>query len=105
LLIAGIGAVAVGLIGFGLETGFWLAADSQFNSLVSTCGGQVTCPGHDNAISSGRTFDTLSYVGMGIGIAGVAVGGVLLVMSMRHPSSHHVQVGFGGTSVLLRGEF
>ena len=78
------GVGVAGFIAFGI---FGAMGKSTYSSLQSSCPNNV-CPA-DKAgdISSGKTQELIANVGLGVGIAGVAVGATLFVLSLGGSSS------------------
>ncbi len=73
------GIGAAGLVTFGI---FAVMAKSTYDDLNSACNGGP-CPSSKNGeISSGKTQQVVANVGLGVGIAGVAIGATLFVLSM-----------------------
>ncbi len=91
---------AVGLIAFGV------AANSSWDDLAQRCHNAPCTDPADRAIAdTGRTYDTLANVSLGIGIVGLAAGAAMLVWSIRAGSRHEVSVGTSGSSLTLAGRF
>lgn len=73
----GFGVGAVGFIGLAAFGGL---ASSAFSDIESRCGG-APCPASEQGtIDSGRTYQTLANVSLGVGVAGVVAGAVLLLV-------------------------
>jgi hypothetical protein len=73
------GVGAAGLLTFGI---FAVMAKSTYDDLDKACNGGP-CPASKNGeISSGKTQQVVANVGLGVGIAGLAVGATLFVLSM-----------------------
>ncbi|HEX8794877.1 MAG TPA: tetratricopeptide repeat protein [Polyangiaceae bacterium] len=73
------GVGAAGLVTFGI---FAVMAKSTYDDLDKACNGGP-CPASKNGeISSGKTQQLVANVGLGVGIAGVALGATLFVLSM-----------------------
>ena len=60
---------------------------STYSTLQSSCPGNACPPDKAADISSGKTQQLLANVGLGVGIAGVAVGATLFVLSLGGNSS------------------
>jgi hypothetical protein len=73
------GVGVAGLVTFGIAG---VLARSTYNDLNSTCGGGPCPPDKTGEISSGKTQQTLANVGLVVGIAGVATGATLFVLSL-----------------------
>jgi hypothetical protein len=94
------GGVGVAGLGTALVTG--LIALHKKSELADVC--HPGCPENSaDDLSSYRTNRTLAYVGLGVGVVGVGVGGYLLLAGT--PSARHVAVGTSGTSAWLSGRF
>lgn len=79
----GFGVGAAGLIGF---TAFGVAAGGTFSDLQTRCG-NTACPASEQGtVNQGRTLTTAANVSLGVGIAGVVAGVVLLIVG-RSPSA------------------
>jgi hypothetical protein len=76
LVVAGIGAA--GMVLFGATA---IAAEHDFSTLEEICGGaRCTDPDLADVVDRGRTLETISNVGLGVGIAGLALGLPLVVL-------------------------
>lgn len=76
------GFVAIGAGGAILVGGGILGAlaAGRFQALDSACGGQrCDDPGVNDVIDSGKTFELVSYIMLGVGGAGVLTGGALVL--------------------------
>lgn len=79
----GFGVGAAGLIGLAA---FGAAAGGTFSDLQTRCG-NAPCPASEQGtVNQGRTFTTAANVSLGVGIAGVVAGVVLLIVG-RSPSA------------------
>jgi hypothetical protein len=79
----GFGIGAAGLIGFAA---FGAAAGGTFSDLQTRCGNAPCPPSEQGTVNQGRTFTTAANVSLGVGIAGVVAGVVLLIVG-RGPSA------------------
>ena len=100
-LVAG-GIAVIGWVGF---ISFGVAANGTWNDVQQRCGTGPCSPADSGLVASGRTYDTLANVSLGLGIAGLVAGGALLVWSIRSGTHHDVAVGVNGTSVTVGGRF
>jgi len=75
-------AGGVGVAGLLVLTIGGVMAQSTFNDLNNTCHGPCP-PSKQGEISSGKSQETIANVGLGIGIAGVAVGAGLFALSLK----------------------
>jgi len=78
------GVGAAGLIVFGI---FGAMEKSTYSGLQSSCPGGVCPPDKASDISSGKTDQLVANVALGVGIAGVAAGATLFVLSLGGSSS------------------
>jgi hypothetical protein len=73
------GIGVAGLVTFGIAG---IMARSTYNDLNSACSGGPCPSDKTGEISSGKTQQTIANVGLVVGIAGVAAGGTLFVLSL-----------------------
>jgi hypothetical protein len=78
------GVAAVGLLTFAIAG---IASDVTYGNLSSACGKGPCPPSKASEVSAGQTEQTVADVGLGIGLAALAMGGVLFFMS--RPSQEH----------------
>jgi hypothetical protein len=95
------GVGVAGLVTFAITGAM---AHSTYNDLNSACHGGPCPPDKDGEISSGKTQQTVANVTLAVGIAGVAAGATLFVLSLPKgaPASSAAVVGAPG-AVGLRG--
>jgi hypothetical protein len=108
LLPWAIASTAVGVVGFAGFAAFGLLSKNRFNQLEADCAAGVCPPASQNDIDQGRTYQLLANVGLGVGIAGVATGAVLLILDRKQAArsaTAPLQVNVGFRSVQLRGTF
>lgn len=79
----GFGVGAAGLITFAA---FGAAASGTFSDLQTRCGNSPCPPSEQGTVDQGRTFTTAANVSLGVGIAGVVAGVVLLIVG-RSPGA------------------
>lgn len=99
--------MGVGVAGLAAFAVTGLMASGAYDTLETRCGG-VRCPvDEQGAVDDGRTLQTVANVSLGIGLAGLATGAVL--MAFRRPAERApappVQVSLGPRGVLLGGSF
>lgn len=97
-------AGGVGAAGFVTFAVFGAMTSSKYSSLQKACPQNHCGPEQQNDIDAGRTYQTIANVGLGVGIAGLATGVTLFLLS----SGHHdeaTQVGFGFGSARVSGRF
>ena len=86
-------AGGVGVAGLLVFTIGGVMARSTYNDLNNVCHGGPCPPDKDGEISSGKSQQTVANVGLVVGIAGVAAGTTLFVLSMKgSPSSSTAMV-------------
>jgi hypothetical protein len=73
------GVGVAGLVTFGIAG---IMARSTYNDLNGACSGGPCPSDKTGEISSGKTQQTIANVGLVVGIAGVAAGGTLFVLSL-----------------------
>ncbi len=104
LVPLGISGVVVGVVGFAAFGTFYYLTNQRFQQLSADCF-HMPCPESDRAaINEGRMFQTLTNVSLGVGIAGAAIGGLLLMLTPleRRPPVH---VSFAPGAVSITGTF
>ena len=106
--IAGIVTLGVGAAGMVTFAVAGVMANSRYDSISAACGGKrCTDPSFTSQIDGGRQLDIIADVGLGVGLAGL-VGGTLLVAlggpkAVPPPVTAWVSPGGGGLGV--RGAF
>lgn len=104
LRAVGIGVAAVGVGGFVMFAVGRVMRDDEIATLEEECGaGPCTDPAFQDTIDSGRTAETISGVGLGIGIAGVLAGTALIIFG--GPSSDAAAAGWSPTPNGIRVRF
>jgi hypothetical protein len=111
-------AGGVGLVGLGVMTGFGLSAASkndESKDLEQSCTTAQACTRGRDLRDSAKTAATIATVGLGVGVAGLAAGAVLLFTAPgagEAPASTHAlhlrvvpEVGRSGAGVILRSTF
>jgi len=101
-------ALGVGIVGLGVGAVTGILALGKKSDLDDACPSSRCAPEHQSTIDSGQTLGTISTVGFGVGIVGVALGTVLLVTSSSSRTTAttpaaHPWIGVGGAG--LRGSF
>ena len=77
----GIGVAALGVGGFVLFAVGTVQADDKLSTLEAECGGgPCTDPKYTDVIESGKTSEILAYTGLGVGIAGVVAGTLMMIL-------------------------
>lgn len=101
--------VGIGVAGVGTGMAAALMADSKQSIVDDNCDANKVCnqEGFD-AAESGKTLTTISYIGWGVGLAGLAAGGYLLLFreAREEPrTSVSAMAHSDGGAVALRGRF
>jgi hypothetical protein len=97
--VGGIVTMGVGVAGFATFAVAGLMANHRYDTVSAACGGQrCTDPKYAADIAGGRKLDVIADVGLGVGIAGL-VGGTLMVI-FGGPSAQPSSTGAG---VTMRG--
>jgi hypothetical protein len=103
----------VGGVGLALFGALQAVAQGQFDQLRQLCPVGVSAdqcaPSAANVSDSGRSTETGSMVGLGLGVAGIAAGTTLLIVHLRSGSRAERAVAVvpsaHGASVLIGGRF
>lgn len=83
---AGFAVLGVGVVGMGLFAVGGIQGNAKFATLEKECGGtRCTDPKYADVIDSGKTMDLLANVGLGIGIAGIVAGTVMVIVGGPKP--------------------
>lgn len=83
---AGFAVLGVGVVGMGLFAVGGIQANAKFATLEKECGGtRCTDPKYADIIDSGKTMDLLANVGLGLGIAGIVAGTVMVIVGGPKP--------------------
>jgi len=102
------GVGAAGLLTFGV---FGLMNNAKHSDLEDACPGGRCPADRESDIDSGKTYQTVANVGLGLGIVGLGTGAVLYVLSSKkkpqeQPRASTVpQVMVGPGSFMVRGQF
>lgn len=104
--IAGIAVAGLGLAGWATFAGAGVLANKKYNSVYAACGGMHCAdPSFANKISTGRKLDTVANVGLGVGIAGIAAGGLMILLGKPKDKQVDVNASPTGASVSFRTSF
>src|SRR5262249_11232901 len=106
--IAGVVVALIGAGGMGLFAGAGLSAKSKFATLESECKGvRCTDPKYGSIVDSGKMLDTMANIGLGVGIAGLAPGAVMIAIGgpKKVPATTAVTVRPLGTGLGVEGTF
>lgn len=106
--VAGFVVAGLGVAGMGAFLGAGLAAGSKFSTVESECGNaRCTDPKYGSVIDSGKTLQTIANVGLGVGIAGL-VGGALMIAiggPSKAPLPAGIEAGPTGARLRFQGTF
>ena len=79
--IAGFVTLGVGAAGMATFAAAGLMANGRYKEISDACGGKrCTDPSFADKIDGGRRLDIIANVGLGVGIAGLAVGTLLVAL-------------------------
>jgi hypothetical protein len=93
-------AGGVGAAGFVAFAVFGAMTSSRYSSLQKACPQNHCGPEQQSDIDAGKTYQTIANVGLGVGIAGLATGVTLFVLSSGHKDEDvHLAFGFGNARV------
>lgn len=98
------GVGAAGLVTFGV---FGLLDNSKYGDLQNACPNDVCPAGRQSDANTGRTYQTIANVGLGVGIVGLATGTVLYFLSSKkeRTSASTPRIDVGLRSVRVSGTF
>lgn len=104
-VVTGIGVAGVVLFGVSAVT-----ADGKLAQLQAECGGvRCTDPKYADVVDSGKTFDLLTNIGLGAGIAGLAAGTAMIVFGGPRKAvpagSATIEITPTGAALRYRGSF
>jgi hypothetical protein len=106
--IAGFVVAGLGVAGMGAFAGAGLAAKSKFGSVEKECGGvRCTDPKYGSVIDSGKTLQTIANAGLGVGVAGLVGGALMIALGgpSKAPIPASVEVGPTGLRLRYEGTF
>jgi len=106
----GFGALGLGAVGMGLFAIGGIQSNAKFATLEQECGKtRCTDPKYADIIDSGKTLDLVANIGLGIGIAGIVAGTVLVIVGGPKPKPKTTDVSFfvtpGQTTFQVRHVF
>jgi hypothetical protein len=101
-VVAGLGVA--GLATFAV-TG--LLANGKYDTVSKACGGtHCTDPAYQSQINAGKTLDTVANIGLGVGLAGLATGTLMILFGGAHEAPPvAVTASPDGARLLLHGRF
>ncbi|MBN4050244.1 hypothetical protein JYT28_00650 [Desulfobulbus sp. AH-315-M07] len=81
LVTLGLITAGIGVVGAGVFAGTGLVSKQKFDSVSEACGG-VKCsdPEQASVIDEGKRLELAANIGLGVGIAGIVVGGTLIAV-------------------------
>jgi len=82
LVLAGVSALAVGGVGLVVLAVAGGVAAGENDRLAGSCGSRSTGHCRDAQVAGLRPFGTVARLGLGVGLAGVAAGTVLMIVAM-----------------------
>lgn len=99
-VVAGVGVVGVVVLAVAAPL-----AQSKFSTLEQECGG-VRCVDtkYGGVVDSGRTLDTLSTVGLAVGVAGLVSGGLMIGLGGPKSAPARAALSVSPTGAQLRYE-
>jgi len=103
-------AGGVGVLGFATFAVFGVLDQGEFSDLQRRCPGNVCPASAAPDAETGRTYQTLANVGLGVGIVGAASGLVLLLTGTSRPATRalggtRTEVAVGPGTMAIRGRF
>jgi hypothetical protein len=108
LRIVGYGVAGLGVAGMVMFGVARAAADAKFDEVSAACGSsRCTDPAFAGDIDDGKTLDTLTNVGLVVGLLGLSAGAALIVFGgpSESGSGQAMSLDVGPTSLRLRGSF
>ena len=106
--IAGFIVAGLGAAGMGAFAGAGLAAKSKFTTVETECGSaRCTDPKYGSVIDSGKTLQTIANAGLGVGIAGIVGGALMIALGgpSRAPLPARIEAGPTGAALRFEGTF
>jgi len=99
----------IGVVGIGTYVAFALLNNSQYKDLQSRCPGNVCPEAAASDVKQGNTYQTVSFVGLGVGVVGVGTGLLLWFTSPKSQPApqqgRRPELLIGASSVAVRGRF
>jgi hypothetical protein len=99
----------IGVVGIGTYVAFALLNNSRYNDLKSRCPGNICPEAAASDVKQGNTYQTISFVGLGVGVVGVGTGLLLWFTSPKSQPApqqgKRPELLIGASSVAVRGRF
>ena len=107
---AGFAVLGLGVVGMGLFAFGGIQGNSKFATLEKECGStRCTDPKYADVVDSGKTMDLLANVGLGVGVAGLVAGTVMVIVGGPKPKPKTTEASLfvtpGQTMVQVRHVF
>lgn len=78
---AGFAVLGLGVVGMGMFAIGGIQGNAKFAQLEQECGGaRCTDPKYADIVESGKTMDLVANIGLGVGIAGIVAGTVMVLV-------------------------
>jgi hypothetical protein len=110
--IAGFAVLGLGVAGLATFAGAGVAANHRYASISAACGGmRCTNPSFTGPIEGGKQLDIAADIGLGVGLAGLAAGALLVAFGGPKAAGDAVRAAAwaapsgGGTVFGVRGAF
>jgi hypothetical protein len=103
-------AGGVGVAGFATFAVFGILNNGKYQDLEAQCPGGICPPGASSDAETGRTYQTLANVGLGVGIVGLATGTILFLTAPSRKTETvslkpTTRLAVGPASVSFQGKF
>lgn len=91
----GFGVLGLGVVGMGLFAIGGIQSNAKFATLEKECGKtRCTDPKYADIVDSGKTLDLVANIGLGVGIAGVVAGTVMVIVGGPKPKPKTTDASF-----------
>ena len=106
----GFGVLGLGVVGMGLFAFGGIQGNAKFATLEKECGAtRCTDPKYAEVVNSGKTMDLVANIGLGVGIAGLVAGTVMVIVGGPKPKPKTTDASFfiapGQTMLQVRHVF
>jgi hypothetical protein len=107
---AGFAVLGLGVVGMGLFAIGGIQGNAKFATLEKECGTtRCTDPKYADIVDSGKNLDLVANIGLGVGIAGIAAGTVMVLVGGPKPKPKTTDASFfiapGQTMLQVRHVF